>query len=103
MASGLKVMLVGFDLEPVERAIVDNIITSYSKKMTERASCDSLQLRLRKKQHGKTFLHEIEGKLRANGAEFNSHGTDYNLFAAVDAVLEKILNEIVHKQRTKRQ
>lgn len=98
-----KLILAGFELEPAEKAIADNVIKSYEHKIRERIAYDYISLRLRKNARGKGFLHEIEGKLKARNALMTSQATDYNLFAAIADTMEKLLNELVHKQRTSRQ
>ena len=98
-----QIVLNGFELEAAEKAIVENLVKNYKHKMSEKGKFEYVQLRTRKSQKGKTFMHEVEGKMKANGKLFNSKSTDYNLFAATDAVLDKLLNELIHTQRTSRQ
>ena len=94
-----KTILAGFDLEPAEKAIVDNIIKNYSHKIGERSSYEYLKLRLRKSQKGKTFLHEVEGELKINNRRFSAKAQDYNLFSVLADVLEKLLHEMIHAAR----
>lgn len=98
-----KIYLSGFELDPAEKAIVDNILRNYSHKIGERADFEYLKLRLKKSQKAKTFLHAVEGELKIENKVFRAKETDYNLFSVLADVLEKLLNELVHTQRTRRQ
>ena len=98
-----KVFLTGFELEPAEKAITDNILKNYSHKIGERAEYEYLRLRLKKSQHGKAYHHDVDGKFKVGNNVFSAKVTDYNLFSAVAEVLEKLLNEMTHKIRTNRQ
>ena len=97
-----KIVLSGFKLDPAEKAIVDNLINNYKHKIEEKFSYKEIDLRMRKSSHGKTFLHEVKGRLIADKM-FSSEATDYNLFAAISEVLDKIINELEHNKRTARQ
>lgn len=97
-----KIVLSGFSLEPAEKAIVDNLIKSYKDKINERIGFQEIRLRLKKSKHGKTFLHEVEGRL-IKGRQYNAKVTDYNLFAAIAETLEKLMHEAEHDMRTRRQ
>lgn len=98
-----KIFLSGFELEPAERAIADNVIKSYSHKIGERAGYDYIKLSLKKSQRGKLSLNRISGTLKNGKIVLTSKAEDYNLFSAIADVLEKLLNELVHKSRTNRQ
>lgn len=101
--AGGKIILAGFELDPAEIAIVDNITKSYNHKISERAEYDYIKLDLKKTQKGKQYLHQIKGSLKAGNLLFKSETEDYNLFSAVAEVLDKMLNELTHKTRTSRQ
>ena len=98
-----NVMLSGFEMDPAEKAIVDNIIRNYSHKIGERADIDYLKLRLKKSEKAKTFLHAVEGELKIKNKAFRAKETGYNLFSVLADVLERLLNELVHTERTSRQ
>ena len=98
-----KIFLSGFELDEAEKAIVGNIINNYKHKIEERADYEYIKLRLKKSRRGKAFLHEIKGSLKIDNKTFNSKVADYNLFAATAEVMEKLMNEMIHKMRTKRQ
>lgn len=98
-----KVLLAGFKLDEAEKSIVNNIIKNHVSKIKERADFDYIKLRLRKSQRGKNFLHEIEGSLKARRGIFTAKTTDFNLFSALAEVMEKLMNEMIHKLRTSRQ
>lgn len=103
MAETGNILLNGFELEKAEKAITDNIIQNYSHKLQERVDFEQLKLRLRKSPKGKAFLHEIDGELKTRRDRFTAKASDYNLFAVLAEVLDKLMNEAVHKQRTSRQ
>lgn len=98
-----KILLSGFELEPAERAIVDNILKNYNHKISERGDYEYIKLDLKKTQKGKNFLNYIRGTLKSGKLLLKSETTDYNLFAAVAEVLDKLLIERIHKSRTSRQ
>jgi len=102
MAEG-RIVLSGFSSEPAEKAIADNLIKSYKNKISERIGFDEIDLRVKKSRHGKTFLHEVQGRMISTGKQFNSKVTDYNLFSALAEVLEKLMHEAEHNMRTRRQ
>jgi len=101
--AGGKILLAGFDLEPAERNIVSEIIESYDRKIKERAEYDEIKLTLKKSQHGKSFIHEIKGNLISGNRMFSTKVIDRKLFTALAEVFEKLLSELVHDSRTKRQ
>jgi len=98
-----KIFLSGFELEPAEKAIANNVIKSCSYKIKERAGYDYIKLSLKKSQRGKICLHRVKGTLKKGTLVLTSNAEDYNLFSAIAEVLEKLLNELVHKSRTNRQ
>ncbi|MCX6748120.1 MAG: hypothetical protein NT076_00800 [Candidatus Pacearchaeota archaeon] len=101
MAEG-KIILSDFELEIAEEAIVDNLIKNYQHKIQEKIQFEEIRLRLKKSEHGKVFLHEVQGLMTA-GKRYNAEASDYNLFAATAEVLEKLLHEAEHDRRTARQ
>jgi hypothetical protein len=98
-----KILIAGLDLGEAEKAIVNNLIQSYKSKINERAGFEELKIRFKKAQKGKAWLHEIDGELRAMKKMFSAKANDYNVFIAVNDVLEKLLNSMVHSMRTPRQ
>jgi ribosome-associated translation inhibitor RaiA len=96
-----KLQLSGFDISEAEKSVINNIIQNYEAKIARELDYNQLSLRLKKSQHGKTFLHEIETKLETDGKRFNAKVIDYNLFYAVSEALEKIINEIKHYNKKK--
>jgi len=91
-----KLQLSGFKISDEEKSIINNIIQSYDIKLSRESDYEKLSLRLKKSKHGKTYLHEIEAKLKIKNKIFNTKVTDYNLFYAVSEALNKILNELKH-------
>ena len=93
-----KVSLIGFKLEAAEKAIVDNLIKNYKHKIGERIPFEEIKLRIKKSQHGKSFIHEVQGSMIGE-RRFNTRVTDRNLFAALAETFEKLMHEAEHKQR----
>ena len=91
-----KLRLSGFNITEAEKAVVSNIIQTHDIKISRELNYEQLSLRLKKSQHERAFLHEIEAKLETKNKTFNAKVTDYNLFYAVSEALEKILNEVKH-------
>lgn len=98
-----KVLLSGFELDAVEKAICDNVIKSHIKKIEEKSEFEYLKLRLRKVKKGNNCLHMVEGTLKVRREIFTSKTEDFNLFSGLAEVMEKLLNELNHKLRTSRQ
>ena len=94
-----KVLLSGFDLEPAEKLIAENVVRNFSRKISERSSYEYLKLRLKKSRKGKTFLHQVSGELKIKNKKFEAEASDYNLFSVLADVLEKLLNEMIHSER----
>ena len=103
--AGGKILISGFKLEEEEKAIVNEVLESYVRKIEERFGFEEIMLRLKKSRRGKAFLHEVQGTLVSTntGKQFKARVTDYNLFSALSEVFEKLMREAEHAQRTKRQ
>lgn len=95
------IVLSGFNLEPAEKAIVDNLMQNYKHKIQQRINFKEIKLRMKKSQHGKMFLHEVQGTLIGD-KQFSSQTEDYNLFAAISAVLDNLMREALHSQSRKK-
>lgn len=113
---GGNITFVDFKLEPAELVVVRKITGNYVKKISEVSNYKELKLRLKKREHGKAFLYEIEAEAvithgkktaektyKGKNVMLNATVADYNLFSALSAVLEKIFNEASHKSRTTRE
>lgn len=98
-----KLSLVGFDLEFGEKLQVNELVNTYIKKINQRFGFQEIKLRLKKSERGKAFLHEVRGTLIRDNKEFTAENVDYNLFAAISGVFEKLMSEAEHKLRTKKQ
>ncbi len=100
-----KVTLSGFDIPASEKAIVNRLLKTYLGKIGEKVGYKEIRLDLKKSRKGKAYLHQIKARLitpdrqvmRKN--KFDSKAVDYNLFAAIDTALEKLLREAEHKKR----
>lgn len=97
-----KVILSGFKLDPAEKSIVDNLIKNYKHKIGERIRYEEIRIRIKKSPHKNIFLHEVQGIMIANKT-FNAKSEDFNLFAAISDVMEKLMHEAEHNKRTKKQ
>ena len=92
----------GIKLKKEELGEIKKLIGSYAKKLS-RTNCQELSIRLRKSRHGKVFLHEIEGIMEAGKKIFTAKEASYNPYEAISRVIDKLLNEEKHKERTPRQ
>ena len=97
MAEG-RISLTGFSLEPAEKAIVDNLIRNYKNKIQGRIVYKEIKLHMKKAVHGKVYLHKVQGTLITDKI-FSAKVEDYNLFAAIAEVMEKLMHEAEHNQR----
>lgn len=101
-----KISVSGFELEPAEKAIVNNIIKNYSNKIRRKIEYREIKLDMKKSERGKAFLHEVHGLLRVSDDSdvegkklFTATVTDYNLFSALAETFEKLIKEAEHKSR----
>ena len=96
-----NIILAGFKLDDAEKQAVNSILLKHWGKLIRKAECKELKLRLKQHPRGKAFLHEIQADatISGNGKELmlSSSSTDYNLLAAVDATLDKLIIEAGHK------
>ena len=94
---GGNITLSGFDLEAVEMIVVRKIIGSQVKKLSEICDYDSVNLTMRKSQHGKAFLHDLKANVNLkSGAPLVSEVSDYNLYTALSEILNKIIKQAEH-------
>ena len=100
MAEG-KIVLSGFDIDEAEKAILNNLIQNYEKK-AERIYYKEIKLRLKKTTRRNAVMHEVHGTMITDKM-LNAKVYDYNLFAAVSEVLEKLMHEAEHNKRTSKQ
>lgn len=92
-----SIVLSGFKLDGAEKAIVDNLVKNYKNKLQQRVKFKEIRLRMKKSQHGKVFMHEVNGTLSGD-KQFTAKAEDYNLFAAISEVFEKLMHESMHYQ-----
>ncbi|MBI2630473.1 hypothetical protein HYW76_05215 [Candidatus Pacearchaeota archaeon] len=97
-----KIVVSGLNADSAEKAILENLIKNYKSKISEKIKFEEITISIKKSAHGKAFLHQIKGRMIA-GKIFNAEASDYNLFAAVAEVFEKMMNEAEHYHRTRRQ
>jgi len=92
-----KIDLVGFEvLDAEEIDIVKRIVANYIRKMSNLGDYKEMRLALRQHEHGKTFKHEIDAFAIFSEGKFNAEVTDWNLYAALSSVCEKIMSELEH-------
>ncbi len=101
---GGSISLVGFDvLEPVELAVVKKLVGNFVRKLTNQVEYSSLRLELKQHKKGKTFLHEINGEAEIDKHSLGAKAEDYNLYACLNKVSEKLIAEASHRKRTTRE
>ncbi len=93
-------LLEGFD---IDRQGVEKIVKGYANKIKNHGNYEMLKVSMKKTRTGKAFMHHIKGHLLMDNNAFKSEHSDYNMYNAIHEVLKKILNEIEHKERTRRQ
>jgi hypothetical protein len=94
---GGNISLVGFEqLDSIDLETVTKIVVGYIKKMAEIDSQMELRLTLHLHPHGKSFKHEVEGFAISPKGRFAANVVDWNLFTAVSAACDKIINEVMH-------
>jgi len=94
------IALVGFEiLEPSELIVVKKIVGNYIRKLSNMAEYQQMRISLRQHQHGKTFKHEVDAHAIFTQGKFEASVTEWNLYAALSSVCEKILQEVEHAMR----
>ncbi len=96
---GENVILSGFNLEPVEMASVRKVIEIGFRKIQELAGKVRLRITLETTKHEKTFLHELYGHAETNLGIFTAEKKDYNIYKALDIVMDKIVQEVRHSRK----
>ena len=94
---GGNVQLTGFrEIEGSSMIVVNKLIGTYAKKMSEHAEkMESLHITLKPvHKREKSEIYEIHAKLVDNGRVYASEAVDRNLFVAVDDVLKRIVSEM---------
>lgn len=96
-----NVRLIGFDdLDESEQFKVQEIMATYIKKIEERTPYEELKLRLKQHQRAKMFIHEISAQLFLNsGTALSATSSNKNMYRALTEVMEKLVNEITHKEK----
>ncbi|MDD5178415.1 MAG: hypothetical protein PHT54_04020 [Candidatus Nanoarchaeia archaeon] len=92
---GGNIKLSGFkDLEPAKLIVVKKMVGAYAKKIADKQQFQELAL-IMKEVHSSNF--ELKANVTIEGKVLHSEMTDYNLFFAMDKVLNKLI-EMVEKQ-----
>lgn len=98
---GGNIALINFKLESAELKVVKKIVGDYVRKIQEKFNYQELKLRLKKKQHGKAFLYEIDAELYLLESGKTSRAvtnvSDYNLFSCVAETMKKLISEAEHE------
>lgn len=93
---GGNIKLVGFkELEPAKLIVVKKMVGNYARHIHDKMSAfEELSLHLKEihnTDNQKNQKYEIKGKLVINSNPYNAEVSDYNLFFALDKVLNKIV------------
>ena len=77
-------------------AVLKKIIENHAKRISELTKkIDNLHITLKPvHEREKSEKYEVHARVLSNGKIYASEITDRNLFAAVDSVLQKIINEM---------
>ena len=92
-----NIELSGFrDVEESSMAVLKKIIENHAKRISELTKkIDNLHITLKPvHEREKSEKYEVHARVLSNGKIYASEITDRNLFAAVDSVLQKIINEM---------
>lgn len=97
---GGNISLVNFDLDPMQAAVVRKLVGNYVKRLGEITEYKELKIRLRKHEHGKSVLHEIDANayiIHGKEVTLNANSSNYNLYSALAEVLDKVIAEAMHQ------
>ena len=92
-----NIELTGFrDLDDSSMAVLQKIIGNHAKRISELTKkMSTLHITLKPvHEREKSEKYEVHAKVVDGGKVYASEVTDRNLFAAVDSVLKKIVNEL---------
>ena len=92
-----NIRLIGFSLEPVDMIVVKKIVGNYAKKISKNVTYQELKINLKQTQKNKSFLHEINVKVRAGGNVLVASSTNNNLYAALSEALDKVFEQASNK------
>jgi len=92
-----KILLEKFDLEPEEMASAKKVAEKYAEKIGHLTDYEEIKLEMKIHHKDKNKHFEIKGLVVYNRNKVYSEVSDVNPLRAVDAVLNKLLNEIKHK------
>ncbi|MFH0831755.1 MAG: hypothetical protein V1886_02720 [archaeon] len=101
---GGNISLINFDLDPMQAAVVRKVVGNYVKRLGEIVEYKELKIRLRKHEHGKSTLNEIDANayiIHEKEVTLNASASGYNLYSALAEVLEKIIAEAMHQNSKK--
>ena len=91
------VELSGFkDVDDSSREVIKTNVERHVRKLAVHAkNIQNLHITLKVlHQREKSEIYDIHARMKDDGKFYVSHTTDRNLFAAIDAALEKLLHEI---------
>jgi ribosome-associated translation inhibitor RaiA len=92
-----KILLAKFDLEPEEMAAARKLAEKYAERIGHLTEYDEIKLEMKVHRKDKNKHFEIRGLVVYKGDKAYSEVSDMNPLKAIDAVLNKLLNEIKHK------
>ena len=94
---GYRIELTAFrDIDSSSMVTLKKILDNYSKRIGELTKkLESIHITLKPvHEREKSEKYELHAKIINGGKVYTSEVTDRNLFAAFDAVLKKIVNEL---------
>ena len=97
---GGNISLINMELDPMQMAVVKKIAGNHVKKLEGIASYKEIKIRLKKHEHGKAVLYEIDAKaIMSEGKDIilSANTSNYDLYSALSEALEKLLSEAVHR------
>ena len=92
-----NVVLSGFnDVGYADVSVVKELVSSHAQKLSERQPFSTLALHLKTvhKTSEESGKYEIRAKLDTNKCVLYANTVEHNIFAAVDAIMTKIQNQI---------
>jgi len=91
-----NILLEKFELDDEEMLVARNLVGKYAEKIKRVTEYQQIKLEMRVHQKGKNKHFEIKAHLDYSRGRAVSENQDTNPFVAIDAVMEKLLNEVNH-------
>jgi ribosome-associated translation inhibitor RaiA len=92
-----KIALIGFkNLDESEIDTAKEIILKSLNKLDRTDSVDFIKIELKTHKHSKEFVHEVTATTYSKSKRMNAEESDKNLFKAVRNVMDKLIVESEH-------